>query len=337
MAHTFKRAIALLLAFWPTLATAQGLAEVGPRAPAMAAFVAVADDVSAVAWNPAGFVFGPFFNLSLGIGRSISTTADEPRFPAFGGRRSGVLLAVGVPPLGISYVRETTAAVVTRSPAGAVAADRQDEQVLVRSVTTSALGATLLQSVGDYITVGGTIKLVRGGVGLATTALTTWEEGFDVADRLSRQSRTTVDADIGTMVAAGRYRAGLILRHAASPTIGGEANMALRLRRHARVGVAWGDRWPGQSRTIAAVDVDLTRVADVEGDRRDVAAGAERWLRTGRLAVRAGVRASTAGAARPVVSGGLSYAVRAGTFVDGHVGRGREGLTAWGMAVRVSY
>ena len=337
MAHTFKWAIALLFVLSPTVVPAQGLADLGPRAPAMAAFVAVADDASAVAWNPAGFVFGPFFNLSLGIGRSTRTTTDEPTFPAFGDRRSQVLVAVGAPPLGISYLRETSAAVVTGSPAGGGTPDRQDEQVLVRSVTTSALGATVLQSIGDYITVGGTIKVVRGGVGLGTTAVTTWDAGFEAADRLSLQSKTAVDADIGTMAAAGRYRAGLVLRNATSPTVGGEGDLTVRLRRHARVGLAWGDRWPGQSRTIAAVDVDLTRVADVGGDRRDVAAGAERWLRTGRLAVRAGVRASTSGAARPVVSGGLSYAVRAGTFVDGHVGRGREGLTAWGLAVRVSY
>jgi hypothetical protein len=337
MTHRSIWAIALLFVSLPTVLAAQGLADVGPRAPAMAAFVAVADDVSAVTWNPAGFVFGPLFNLSLGIGRLTSAAADVPRFPAVGGNQSRVLLAVGVPPLGISYLRTTTAAVITRSPAGVGRPDRQDEQVFLRSVTTSALGATVLQSVGDYITVGGTIKVVRGGVGQAFATVTSWDEGFEVADRLSLQSKSTVDADIGTMVAAGRYRAGLVVRNATSPTIGDAGDVTVRLRRHGRVGVAWGDRWPGQSRTIAALDVDLTRVADVGGDRRDVAAGAERWLRNGRLAVRAGVRASTAGTARPVVSGGLSYAVRAGTYVDGHVGRGREGLTAWGLAVRVSY
>jgi hypothetical protein len=303
----------------------------------MAAFVAVADDASAVAWNPAGLVFGPFFNLSLGIGRSTSTTAEEPRFPAVGGHRGRVLLALGVPPLGISYLRATSVGVATRSPAGVGTPDRQDEQVLLRSVTTNALGATVLQSLGDYITVGGTIKVVRGGVADAATSISSWEQGFEAAGRLTARNTTTVDADIGAMVAAGRYRAGLVLRNATTPTFGQDGDVTVRLRRHGRVGVAWGDRWPGQPRTIAAVDVDVTRVADSRGDRRDVAAGAERWIRGGRLAVRAGVRASTLGATRPVVSGGGSYAVRAGTFVDGHVGRGGEGLTAWGLAVRVSY
>jgi hypothetical protein len=299
--------------------------------------VAVADDASAVAWNPAGLVVGPFFNVSLGIGRSTKTTADEPRFPAVGGRRGHLLLVLGVPPLGLSYQRETFEAVVTRSPAAVETPGRQDEQVFVRSVTTNALGATVLQSLGDYITVGGTLKVVRGGAAAGTGTIPSWDEGFEAAGRLGQPSRTALDADIGAIVAAGRYRAGLVVRNAGAPTLTRDGDEVVRLRRHGRVGVAWGDRWPGQARTIAAVDVDLTRVTDVSGDRRDVAVGGERWARNGRLGLRAGVRASTVGAARPVVSGGMSFAVRSGTYVDGHLGRGHEGLTAWGLAIRVSY
>jgi hypothetical protein len=187
------------------------------------------------------------------------------------------------------------------------------------------------------MTVGGTIKLVRGSVAEAIAPVPSWEDGFEVGSRLNARSTTTVDADIGAMVAAGRFRAGGVVRNATSPTVGRDGDARIRIRRHGRLGVAWGDRWPGQARTIAAVDADVTRVAEVTGDRRDVAAGVERWLRPGRLAVRGGVRASTLGATRPVVTGGASYAVRAGAYVDGHVGRGSDGQVAWGLGVRVSY
>jgi hypothetical protein len=303
----------------------------------MAAFVAVADDASAVVWNPAGLVFGPFFNLSLGIGRSTRTTADSPRVLAAGSERGDVLLAVGVPPLGISYARSTTAELQARSPAGVGSPGRQDEQGLLRSLVTNALGATVLQSLGDYITVGGTAKVVRGSVAEARSMAGSWDEAFDTAERLTAPNTTAFDADMGAMVAAGRLRGGVVVRHLTSPTVGRVGESRVELRRHARVGVAWGDRWPGQARTIAAVDADLTRVSGISGDRRDLAAGIERWVRRGRVAVRTGVRASTFGAARPVVSGGASYAVRAGAYVDGHVGWGDDGLTAWGLAVRVSY
>jgi hypothetical protein len=68
-----------------------------------------------------------------------------------------------------------------------------------------------------------------------------------------------------------------------------------------------------------------------------VAVGVERWLRQGQLGLRGGVRASTLGAARTVVSGGVSYALRSGTFVDGYVARGQDDAQAWGISARFTY
>jgi hypothetical protein len=138
------------------------------------------------------------------------------------------------------------------------------------------------------------------------------------------------------MLAAGRVRAGVVVRNVTTPEFGPDED-AIELGRHARAGVAWGDSWPAPARTIVAVDVDLTRVAHPAGERRDVAAGVERWLRTRRVAVRGGVRASTVGDSRPVVSGGASYAVRAGTYVDGYVAGGDRETSGWGLGLRVSF
>jgi hypothetical protein len=316
--------------------SAQSLSEIGPRAPAMAAFVAVADDGSAVVWNPSGLVFGPLFNLSIDVGRATSESADIPRFPADAGQQHNTLIALALPPLGVSYARMSSLAVEPRSPAGVGTGDRQEEQVLLRSVVTSALGVTLLQSLGDYVTVGATLKVVRGSGERALGTVSSWDEGFDRAESLERRGSTRADADIGAMVAWRMVRAGLVIRNVSEPTFDGGSSHELTLRRHARVGVAWGDRWPGQARTVVAADADTTRVLAVDGERRDVAVGAERWLGQ-RLSVRAGVRGSTVGDARPVVSGGASYAVRAGTFVDAFVGAGDRDVRTWGVGVRVAF
>ena len=317
-------------------ASAQSLSDVGPRAPAMAAFVAVADDGSAVLWNPSGLVFGPLFNLSLDVGRSTSQSDDLPGFPAEAGQAQNTLIALALPPLGISYTRTSALTVEPRSPAVVGTADRQEEQVLLRSVVTSALGVTVLQSLGDYVTVGATVKVVRGSGERALGTVSSWDEGFDRAESLERRGSTQADVDIGAMFAWRAMRAGLVIRNLSEPTFESGSSHELTLRRHARVGVAWGDRWPGQARTIVAADADTTRVLSVDGERRDVAFGAERWVGQ-RFSVRAGVRGSTVGDARPVVSGGASYAVRAGTFIDAFVGAGNRDLRTWGVGVRVTF
>jgi hypothetical protein len=327
----------VLLLVLVTGAEAQGLTDIGPRAPAMAAFVAVADDASAVVWNPAGLVFGPIFNLSVDLGRSTAKTAAHPLASGSAGRQQSTLVALALPPLGLSYTRISSLAVLVPASAELETPDRQDGQVLLRSVVASALGGTVLQSLGDYVTVGATVKVVRGGEGRAIGRAATWDAGFDLAERLDRRGSTRVDADLGAMVAAGRLRAGLLVRNLTEPTFDADGGGELALERHARVGAAWGDRWPGQPRTIVAADADVTRVAAVDGDRRDVAVGAERWISGARLSVRAGVRASTVGDARPVVSGGASYAVRSGTYVDGVVGVGKNEARSWGVGVRVTF
>jgi hypothetical protein len=195
-----------------------------------------------------------------------------------------------------------------------------------------------LQSLGNFLTVGATVKLVRGSVGSEIVPADTWDAALDQADTLMTENSTTGDVDVGVMATVGRARAGFLLRNLTAPDFEDPLGGDIELPRHARLGAAWGDRWPGTARTIVAVDADLTRVPHADGDRRDLAAGVERWtLQQQRLGLRAGVRASTVGDARPVVSVGGSYAIRSGTFVDGYVARGAGDATAWGIAARLSY
>jgi hypothetical protein len=301
-------AIAALVTLAPQRAAAQPLDQLGNRASALGAFVAVADDASAVAWNPAGLINGPIFNILLDFGR---TTGDvrSSTVPSEAGRFGHTFLALGVPPLGLSYSRGRQTAVV-------LADDREDRQVVLRSLVTSHLGATVLQSLSDRLTVGGTLKLVHGSI--------------------NDQGRTTGDVDLGALFSTGRLRAGVVARNLTTPTFSA-GPVSMTLERHVRIGAAWGDRWPGIATTIVSVDADVTRVAHVTGNRRDVAAGAERWFRRQTVAVRGGLRASTVEGARPVASVGGSVAVRSGMYVDVAAARGRDNDARWSVSARLMY
>jgi hypothetical protein len=312
------------------------LETLGNRAAALGAFVAVADDASAVAWNPAGLVTGPIFNVVLDFGR----LSEQPAEPLSDGQRAGrmqtTLIALGTTPIGLAYYRIVSTAGVV-SPAVVGSPDRQDKHVLLRTLVTSHLGASVQQSVGDHLTLGATVKLVRGEVTAGSRSVPSWDAAFDAAERFDGEGVSRGDVDAGVMVSAGRMRVGLVVRNVTEPEFGVDGGVVHALPRHARVGVAWADRWPGIARTIVAVDADVTEVSHASGERRDVAAGVERWSSGRRVGVRAGVRGSTTGDVRPVVSGGASYAVRPGMYVDVYGARGRGDERAWGLAARMTY
>jgi hypothetical protein len=320
-------------------AIAQGLETLGNRAAGMSAFVAVADDVSAVAWNPAGLVIGPLFNMSIDLGRSSAVPDGAPQMPEAAGKLGTTLIGIGLTPLGLSYYRIASSVLEAAGSNVANDSNREEGRVAARSLVTAHLGATVLHSVGDYLTVGTTLKLVHGSVAAANLRAASWTEGFDRLEMLDSTSSMRGDLDVGAMFALDRVRAGIVARNLTQPTFAADPadNSDVVLERHARAGVAWGDRWPGLARLIVAVDVDLTRVPDARGERRDIAAGAERWFRGHQIGIRGGVRTSTVGDARPVVSGGMSYAIRSGTYVDAYFARGEAEQSAWGFGARLTY
>jgi hypothetical protein len=302
-----------------------------------------------VAWNPSGLIHGPIFNILMDFGRS---TATED--PVVSGQSAGQyghsLLALGVPPLGLSYSRGRHTLVTAQFPrAGSEAgpsSNRETRQVVVRSVVTSNLGVTLVQSLADGVTVGATVKLVRGSLALGSATVDNWSDAFDQAEMIEGEGRTTADVDFGAMVSRGRVRGGVVVRNTTSPTFAGRPSAApctepcertVTLKRHVRAGVAWGDAWPGTANLIVALDADLTRVPHLRGERRDVAAGAEQWFGTQKFAVRGGLRVSTADDARPVASGGGSVAIRSGMYVDMSAAWGRDSEARWAISARLMF
>ena len=112
----------------------------GVRAAGMSgAFTAVADDASAVFWNPGGLAKGAFFGLLID-----RNTADEG---------SAGAIALVTPAVGLSYYRTAT---------GELLGNRE-------GFVTHNAGLTIVHSLTNSISVGTTWKLVQGEAGLFST------------------------------------------------------------------------------------------------------------------------------------------------------------------------
>src|SRR3954451_16266785 len=184
----------------PADATAQGSFEtIGPRAQGMGgAFVAVADDATATYCNPAGLSAFPILDASLTYAESERTNAAvTPPFgvpPAW--RTRAPSFAIVLPVIGVSYysLRATRA-----RAAGAVSsAVAQQANTAFAGETTGTwnLGVTLVQSVGDAVVIGGTLRLVRGGAAVATVLASDESGALDAADDLNDRTETKFDADL---------------------------------------------------------------------------------------------------------------------------------------------
>lgn len=285
-----KPGLVAILLIWhpPAPALAQAEAPVGVRAAGMGgAFTAVADDASAVFWNPGGLASGAFFSVVLD-----RNTMDD---------RSATLVALGTPPFALTYYRTAT---------GDLPNGRN------RLVAHHA-GVSVVQSVGDRIAAGATLKLVRGEVS---------------AGQAPSLSTNKFDADLGVMTKGALGRLALSVRNLLQPEFR-TAEGFTRLERRVRAGISVNLR---QSTTVAA-DLDLTTAPTARGAWRDMAIGVETqatrnaWLRSG---VHWNAAAGGDGAA-PVGSIGASYAVYGSTMADAQVSfSSSKGNRGWGVGLR---
>jgi hypothetical protein len=204
-----------------------------------------------------------------------------------------------VPSLGLSYYRVRVGAIPP--PFSSASAT---------SFSISQLGVTTGQSLGEYLVVASTAKLVRA-------------------------DQTRGDLDLGALVKVGSVRLGMSARNMVAPDLTVDGN-PVEHKRQVRVGAAFVPMARRGVSLIADVDGDLTTTATASGDVRHVAGGAE--VRAGRLGLRGGVSVNTIADVRPSVSAGVSLAVKTGTFLDAHVNRGDDdAMKAWGFALRVTF
>ena len=316
----------------------------GTRALGMGgAFTAVADDATATWWNPAGLSTLLADAVIDGGTDDLIEDGDRPIGERGAWRARPLGIAVAAPMVGFSY-NHLTVRDIRPSTTGAGGPGRQDPATgsRVRAFNSSSLGVTLVQSLGDWLVVGSTLRLLRAGSAAAVVAPgLSVDSALDAAGALDTADRTVADVDVGALVFAGPVRLGIVGRNLGDHRFESAADVdAFEVQRNVRLGAAFGPGYPWARRAwTIAVDADLTTTQGVDGDRRALAVGGERWLgHAHRLAVRAGGRFQTRGDARPVASGGASVAVIQGVFVEGQVTGGADAAgRGWTLAARVTF
>lgn len=315
-------ALMLCLTLVPSTALAQVSFDVyGARALGMAgAFVAVADDSTAVQWNPSALIHGPMAGLTIGSDQFHFRDQSGP--PSVGaGRVSARGLAIGAWPIGLSYVR-VDAAAIRRDFGGLETAD---------ALRTSQFGVTMLQSLGDLVVIGSTLKYVRGTAVSEPVSATSARSALDQALNSAGRTSNKFDFDVGLILATGRVRAGVTLKNLQRPGFATIGEKTIRLERRVRFGLA---AFPRDGLTLA-IDVDLDTADPLVGLRRTIALGAEKRLGQ-RIALRGGLRFERGSDARPVGALGGSIRLRQSLWLDGYVAHGHAaGDRGLGIGLRV--
>jgi hypothetical protein len=296
---------ALLFAAHPISVGAQTFGEVGTRAEGMGgAFVAVADDASAVYWNPAGIATGSIFDLQVSVAKG-----------------STVFVGAALPVFGLSYYRTHQA---VRLPTVSPPPDRENEgsgQVPIRTLTTTNIGFTVVQTVVPGLVIGTTTRIVSGAV--------------EPAD-----GRTTFDFDAGAMVSAWDIRFGLVVRNLREAGFDTESG-PVEMKRQFRIGAALTPRAAPSGvhgPFSLAADADLTTTPGPLGLRRGAAVGGEYWLGRGLAGVRGGVRWSTLGDSSRALSGGVTVRLPKSMYVEGQVTKSNESdEKAWNVGGGIAF
>ena len=226
------------------------------------AFVAVADDASAVYWNPAGLVLGGSY-FSMVLDNNLSEV--EPDDPRTGGRQSASLIAVSTLPVGVSYYRLSSSTLRQSAALGTARLDR---------LTTHHAGVTLVQQVGDHIAIGSTLKWVHGFAASGIVPAGDRDDLLDGAGDLPEHSTNKFDMDVGVMALVGKFRAGVTLRNLIEPDFTTASGSLLTLKRRTRAGFSY----VGVAGLIVAADIDVERADGALGEIRDLATGAEAKL-----------------------------------------------------------
>ena len=335
-------ACATLAVSLPAPGVAQTFGALGTRAAGMGgAFVGVADDASAIYWNPAGLAAGSYFSLVVDGGDADVTPAGA----AEGGDTSSFFLGLATPALGLGYYRLHSRAVrpaLTLTAQGELPPPSLSaaSELQVDTLITHHGGVSLVQSLWPGVAVGATLKLVRGIAASSRIQAGTADEALksDAAELLGRATNQ-FDLDVGIMAAGGPLKVGLTVRNVREPafeTVGDGRELVLERQARAGLSYAVTPDW------VAAADFDLLKVRDPFGERRDIAVGVE-GRPIPRLLVRSGVAINTAdqgdGAdGRRAFSVGGSFAARAAVYIDGHftTGNDRAGHQ-WSVAARYVY
>lgn len=284
------------------------------------AFVAVADDATAIYWNPAGLATGSLFSVVAERIAGDQVLGAEGRGQSTRSR----FIGLSTPPLGLSYYRTSRTLATPRE--GAAAAD-------VSRLTTDQLGVTVVQSLTNRVIVGSTLKYVRSRA--ASTFLLgtrSTERTLDEAPLVDMPASNGWDLDVGAIATFDKIRLGIAARNLRQPAATSQSG-SIQHERQVRAGIAL---LPSTG-LILAFDLDITDNASL-GKGRDAAFGIEKRWDHLKMAVRAGVRANTRDIGETAISAGASVILRQNMFLDAFVLGGQaDAPQSWGVGARVMY
>jgi hypothetical protein len=283
------------------------------------AFVAVANDASSFHWNPAGQANQGPYSMTVGWDQ---LHFGNPKLPAVVGasQESNKLTSVATMPMGVSYGYFHESRVV---------AVLEDGTPVVESLRVHHLGATVVQTLLKGLTVGATVKYLRGQATTGETSGFLTGEALDEGMARDAKSHGAFDLDLGIQGVLGPVRAGLTIKNVRQPTFTGDAGFAIQLKRHTRLGLAL---LPTDGLTLA-FDMDLDTADPLVGLRRMMALGGEVRLGSS-MALRSGVSWSRDGERRPIGALGVSLKLRQGLWLDGYSTYSRFGDRGFGIAMR---
>jgi F plasmid transfer operon, TraF, protein len=308
------------------VASAQTFETLGTRASGMGgAFVAVADDASAVYWNPAGLALGGSYFSSV---LDYNMSEVEPDDPTTGGRQSASLIALSTLPVGVSYYRLSSSTLRQSAALGTARLER---------LTTHHAGVTVVQQLGEHVAIGSTLKWVHGFAASGIVPAGDRDDLLDGAGDLPDHSTNKFDMDVGVMALVGKFHAGVTVRNLIEPDFTTASGSLLTLKRRTRAGFSY----LGVAGLIVAADIDIERAEGALGEIRNLATGAEAKLWP-RVTVRSGFRFNTIGdepgGHAPVYSIGGTVATFRSLLIDGQYTFGSEwGDRSWGVAARMVY
>ena len=313
-----------VMSIMPATAHAQQPFEsVGTRALGMGgAFVAVADDATAVYWNPAGLATARPVGVTIEWTRLRSGNPDTVPTPGDAGQ-SASFASLGTWPIGLFYGKIRSTELHPVAP-GVTA---------LETFETRQFGVTILQTLTQGVVLGSSLKYVRGGVSTGASAAITTQDALEEGLKLSGETNGAFDFDVGLMVDLERVRLGLTARNLRQPSFTDGAGNTRVLQRQSRAGIAI----LASDGLTLAMDVDLDTVDLRGGLRRMIALGGEYRLNK-HVAVRSGVRwnlRDVEWVRRPIVAAGGSVAVRKGLWLDGFYTQGRfDGDRGFGFGLR---
>ena len=111
------------------------------------AFVGVADDATAVYWNPAGVATGSHRQRS--VGRRPLPIGREPPQTLQNEEDTGAIVAISATAIGLAYYRLGTYGMRAAEPAVSGLPSREEVRRSVHALTTSTVGVSLVQSISE--------------------------------------------------------------------------------------------------------------------------------------------------------------------------------------------